>query len=291
MQTIEFSKYHGLGNDFILIDQRRDSSCERLLTKNKSFISNLCDRNFGIGADGVIFILNSNNNSKVRMKIINSDSTESEMCGNGIRCLIKYLIDEDSGNGLHSQQISVETLAGTILAKYHSNELIEVDMGLPSLEPETIPTTLPLSSKGIPTANVDIGTQRYEIYSVGMGNPHLITFPTNFYEIDYTKIGTMLEVNKYFPNKTNVHFVKVIDKNNIEMVVWERGAGLTLACGTGACASVVASSVLKLTESDVTVKLPGGLLNISWPSYQSSVYMKGPASLIFKGSFDLNKFL
>ena len=290
MKNVKFSKYQGLGNDFVVIDCRQEDSIESLLNKSSKFISNICDRHFGIGADGVIFVLNSTNNSNVRMRIINSDSSEPEMCGNGVRCLVKYLLDEDESNDLCNKELQIETLAGTIKATYDLEELIEISMGVPSLEPSRVPTTLNVLNNGLAEGSILISDSKYQIFAVGMGNPHLITYVKTLSDIQFEKMGTLLENCTYFPNRTNVHFVKVIDKKTIEMVVWERGCGLTLACGTGACAVVVASCVLGLTDRKVKVKLPGGNLNITWPSNNSSVFMKGPAHLSFKGILNLDNY-
>jgi len=290
MKNVKFSKYQGLGNDFVVIDCRHEDSIESLLNKSSKFISNICHRNFGIGADGVILVLNSSNNCNVRMRIINSDSSEPEMCGNGVRCLVKYLIDEDESNDLFNKELEIETLAGNIKATYDLEELIEISMGVPSLEPSRVPTTLNVLNNGLAEGSILISDSKYQIFAVGMGNPHLITYVKTLSDIQFEKMGTLLENCTYFPNRTNVHFVKVIDKKTIEMVVWERGCGLTLACGTGACAVVVASCVLGLTDRKVKVKLPGGNLNITWPSNNSSVFMKGPAHLSFKGIFNLDNY-
>ena len=290
MKNVKFSKYQGLGNDFVVIDCRDEESIESLLNQNSNIISNICDRHFGVGADGVIFVLNSSNNSTVRMRIINSDSSEPEMCGNGVRCLVKYLLDKNESKGVLNPKIIIETLAGNITATYDIDQLIEISMGVPCLEPVKIPTTLEVRNKRIPQGYIIISDVKYEIFSVGMGNPHLITYVESLSDIEFEKIGSFLENSTYFPNRTNVHFVKVIDSKTIQMVVWERGCGLTLACGTGACAVVVASSILGLTDRKVNVKLPGGSLNINWPSNNSSVFMKGPAQLSFKGIINLDNY-
>ena len=291
MNSVEFSKYNGLGNDFILIDALNDDIYEKLINKKENIVSTMCNRNFGIGADGLILALPSTNHADVRMRILNSDSTEPEMCGNGIRCLVQFLIDKKLLKDNINSDFKIQTLAGVLTAKRYEDNLISVNMGNPIIEPKDIPTDLSIGSYSIPQGLVSIDDHTLEIFSVGMGNPHLVTFTNDLDKIPFKKWGNFLENHFLFPQKTNVHFVQLINRNSIRIVVWERGCGLTLACGTGACASVVASSILGLTEREVKVSLPGGDLIINWPDNDSPVYMKGPAKLNFTGNFKMDDIL
>ncbi len=283
LQDKKFSKYQGLGNDFIIINSMSNDQEIRNGSSFNNFVEEKCNRNFGIGADGLIINLPRINATTYRMRIFNSDGSEAEMCGNGIRCLLKYLYDENIIKQLTN--IDVETKAGMIKACLDENSEISVDMGKPYLEPNSIPTKFSKSSNGLPEGEIHIEGQNLKAYAVGMGNPHLIIPINDFTTFPFERWGTLLENNKYFPAKTNVHFLNIIDRKTLEIKVWERGAGPTLACGTGACATAVASFLLGFSESQVIVNLPGGSLDINWPSINSSVFMKGPAFKVFEGIF------
>ncbi len=277
---INFIKMHGIGNDFILIDclhkSLGDSSFLSYLTKK------LCDRNFGIGADGLILILPSSK-ADLRMRIFNFDGSEAQMCGNGIRCFAKYAYE----NKLVSKiKFTVETLAGIITPEliFKDKEIsgIKVDMGIPKLKRREIPMegedsptvvneTLKINSKYI-----------FKITCVSMGNPHCIIFVNDVQSIPVDEIGPKIENHPLFPEKTNVEFIQVLNKQEINFRVWERGVGETLACGTGACASLVASVLNKKTNRQALIHLPGGDLDIQWAN-DGYVYMTGPAELVFKG--------
>ena len=287
MNQIEFSKYQGLGNDFIIIDCRiNDISSSNVLSKNT--VINICHRRYGIGADGIIFVLSSATNSYVRMKIINSNGTEAEMCGNGIRCLVKYLIDKDN---INKNEFNIDTLAGVIKSIHDNNNNISVNMGVPIINPLKIPTNLEIHQKHLPEGEIKIGEKDFKIYAIGMGNPHLITYLEDINNVPISTWGPILENNHEFPSKTNVHFTRIINRNNIEILVWERGAGETSACGTGACAVVAASIILDKCDSKVKVKLPGGFLNINWPNCKGDIYMQGPAKYVYDGIFSLTDFI
>ena len=220
------------------------------------------------------------------MKIFNSDGSEPEMCGNGIRCLISYLINNNLV--VDRNNINIETKAGVISSSVISDNDIRVNMGIPTLEPQKIPTLLTLNDQNVPSGNITINTNTLKVYAASMGNPHMISFVQNIDKIPFRDWGQYLEQHKSFPNKTNVHFVQVIDKSNIKVKVWERGAGPTLACGTGACACVVISSKLGFTFNRVSVSLPGGKLLIDWPNYANDIYMSGPAIEVFAGFIKLD---
>ncbi|WP_320664491.1 diaminopimelate epimerase [Prochlorococcus sp. MIT 1223] len=287
MNQLELSKYQGIGNDFLLFDGRNNPDFEALL--DSTVVQRICDRKFGLGADGLIIAMNSNS-CDFRMRIINSDGSEPEMCGNGIRCLVKYILDSDTTSN-KNYSYKIETIAGVIEAEYKSNDLITVNMGRPYLEPYKIPTTLPLNNIGIPCGEFIDQENRFKIYSVGMGNPHLITYIEQEGDIDINKYGEILEKNKYFPQKTNVHFVKVNSAKSFNMYTWERGCGITFACGTGACACAVASNLLGYCDDKVRVNLLGGVLDISWNGSNSSVYMTGPAKHVYKAWLNLEDIL
>jgi len=280
-----FSKYQGLGNDFIIIDARANN-LDSLFSKNKdNIIEHLCDRNFGIGADGVILILESKNKCLVRMKIFNSDGSEPEMCGNGIRCLIAFL--NDNNEIKDNSEIPIETKAGLILTSIDGNNYIRVNMGEPILSPQDIPTKLLMNKLTVPNGMITIDDQNLNVYAASMGNPHMIVFVNNIDEIPFDYWGKYLEKHKSFPNDTNVHFVQLIDQANIKVKVWERGCGPTLACGTGACACLVITSKLGKTLDRANVYLPGGKLEIEWPNQTGPIFMQGPALKVFSGEIDI----
>ncbi len=281
----KFSKYHGLGNDFIIFDAR-GNNLENILSENKAdLIQHLCNRNFGIGADGIILILESKNKALVKMRIYNSDGSEPEMCGNGIRCLISFLNDSNEINQLSI--IPIETKAGLISTSINGNNCIKVNMGEPILSPEKIPTKLLLNDLSVPNGLITINDQKFNIYAASMGNPHMIVFVKNIEDIPFEDWGPQLEKHTLFPNSTNVHFVELIDQSNIRIKVWERGCGPTLACGTGACACLVVTSILGKTQDRINVYLPGGNLQIEWPDQAGPVYMQGPADKVFSGEIDI----
>ena len=280
-----FSKYQGLGNDFIIFDAR-GNNLDNLFTENKdNFIEHLCNRNFGIGADGIILVLESKNKCFVRMKIFNSDGSEPEMCGNGIRCLIAFL--NDNHEVKDKSEIRIETKAGLIITSIDGNKNIKVNMGEPILSPEDIPTNLLMNNLTIPNGKITINDQTLNVYAASMGNPHMIVFVDKIEDIPFEYWGRYLEKHNTFPNDTNVHFVELIDKSNIKVKVWERGCGPTLACGTGACACLVVTANLGKTLNKANVYLPGGKLEIEWPNQAGPVLMQGPALKVFSGEIDI----
>ena len=273
---IKFTKMHGLGNDYVYMDAiHQHIENESTLAQ---FVSN---RNFGIGSDGLILICKSEK-ADFKMRMFNSDGSEAEMCGNGIRCVGKFVYDK----GLTQKtEVTIETLAGIktlqLNVKEGKVETVKVDMGEPILEPNEIPVIS--EEKLVKNLKLKAEDKEFVFTCVSMGNPHAITIVENTKEFDVEKYGKVLEVDKAFPNKTNVEFIEIVDKNNIKMRVWERGAGETLACGTGACASVVACVLNNLTERNVNVELLGGKLEIEWNKNDNHVYMTGPAVTVFEG--------
>ncbi len=248
---MEFVKYHGLGNDFILIDGDVESA-----PLSPEFVRQICDRNFGVGADGVV-VTKKIAEKSFEMRIFNSDGSECEMCGNATRCVAKHL----NIAGV----IELNTLCGVIRPELLDSGLVRVDMGVPEVG-ESV------------TLNNFAGT------CVSMGNPHFVTFVENFESFDLTTEGSKLEVDPFFPNKCNIEFVQVLSPDSVRMRVWERGCGITLACGTGSCATVVAGVVTGRLANNVTVKLDGGELEIAWDKTTGRIYMSGPAQKVFTGT-------
>ena len=279
---LQFSKYQGLGNDFLLIDGRQASQQDSEAGMEPELVRQLCDRRFGVGGDGVILALPPQAGGELRMRIFNADGSEPEMCGNGIRCLARFLADRDSdGPGRRWQ---VDTLAGRIVPELLADGSIRVDMGPPFLEPATVPTTLPLGPAGLPQAELEVDGEVFAVAAAGMGNPHVVVPVEDLADFDLERFGARLEVHPSFPAKTNVHFVQVLAPDHLVMRVWERGAGPTLACGTGACATLVACHLLGLADRRAQVDLPGGPLQIHWDAESGHVIMDGPAEHVFDGA-------
>lgn len=275
---LEFTKMHGLGNDFIVIDNRSS----RLLKASK-LARQLCDRRFGIGADQLL-LLQKSRKADFKMRIFNADGSEVEMCGNGIRCLAKYIRDNKlAGKRQHPTTLTVETLAGIIIPK-ESGDHIEVDMGEPELEGEKIPVAIKGTVINHP---FKLKKDKFKITCVSMGNPHAVIIVNDVSAVPLDSWGPAIENNAMFPEKTNVEFIKIINSRNIKMRVWERGAGETLACGTGASAAGVASVLLGLTKRSVNVHLPGGKLTIKWNAEDNHVYMTGPAEKVYEGVIEI----
>lgn len=282
-EILEFVKYQGLGNDFLLVDNR--DSTEPKISSQQAI--KLCDRNFGVGADGVIFAMPGINGSDYSMRIFNSDGSEPEMCGNGIRCLARFVAELE--NTTETRSYNVHTLAGLIIPRLRDDGQVEVDMGPPILNPADVPTKL-LASKDGAAVKVPLGVEgkAWLVTCVSMGNPHCITFSTEDGEmlevnsLPLEKIGPLFEHHEVFPARTNTEFIQVLSPSHVRMRVWERGAGATLACGTGACAAVVAGVLEGRTAKECVVDLPGGPLEIEWRE-NNHVYMTGPAEAVFQG--------
>jgi len=275
-----FSKYQGLGNDFLLIDARTlgELGSEE---HNPEAILQICDRRFGVGADGLILALPPRQGGELRMRIFNADGSEPEMCGNGIRCLARFLADRDGD--APGRRWLIETLAGTIVPELQADGSVRVDMGPPFLSPETVPTTLAVGPAGLPQGVLMVAGQTLAVAAAGMGNPHVVIPVADLDAVDLETLGPLLEHHDAFPARTNVHFVQVLSPNHLRMRVWERGAGPTLACGTGACATLVACHLLGLAERRARLDLPGGALEIEWDGASGPVWMTGPAEAVFHG--------
>ena len=272
---ILFTKMHGLGNDFVVIDGRKTKIPS--LNKAAKF---LCDRRFGVGADQLL-LLGSSKKADFRMDIFNADGSTVEMCGNGLRCIAKYVFDAKL---MKKKEVVIETLSGLQTVKVLPKDQFQVNMGEPILRGRQIPVNLsgrvinrPLRTEG----------QEFRVTCVSMGNPHCVIFVEDLIRLPVAKYGPLVETHRLFPKKTNVEFVQVNSRTEIEMRVWERGAGETLACGSGACGAVVASVLNGMTDRKVRVNLPGGVLNIEWNRETNHVFMTGPATEVFKGTINV----
>jgi diaminopimelate epimerase len=279
--AIAFTKYHGLGNDFILVDNRQQP--EPRITPAQAV--EWCDRHFGIGADGVIFALPGQDGTDYTMRIFNSDGSEPEMCGNGIRCLARFIADlEAAETGSPRPVYQIHTLAGLITPRLESDGQITVDMGLPRLLAGEIPTTLAAPEEKVVNLPLEVAGQTWQVTCVSMGNPHCITFVDDVAAIPLEAIGPQFEHHPAFPKRINTEFIQVVRPDYLKMRVWERGAGITLACGTGACASLVAAVLNGKSDRRATVELPGGPLLIEWSETDQHLYMTGPAQKVFSGT-------
>ncbi|MEX1323582.1 MAG: diaminopimelate epimerase, partial [Synechococcaceae cyanobacterium] len=276
---LQFSKYQGLGNDFLMVDGRGSAGGDDSLGLTPGRVRRLCDRRFGVGADGVILALPPRGDGELRMRIFNADGSEPEMCGNGIRCLARFLADSD-GDGA-GRRWQVETLAGRIVPELQEDGTIRVDMGAPFLSPEAVPTTLPLGPAGIPQGSLEVVGRSWAVGAAGMGNPHVVVPVEDVAAVDLELVGAALEVHPAFPARTNVHVVQALTPDHLVMRVWERGAGPTLACGTGACATLVVCHRLGLAERRARLDLPGGPLWIDWDPASDHLFMTGPAEAVF----------
>ncbi|MBB3110475.1 diaminopimelate epimerase [Paenibacillus phyllosphaerae] len=275
---MNFTKMHGLGNDFIVV------AGEAALPENASELAiELCNRFFGIGADGLVYILPSER-ADFRMRIINSDGSEAEQCGNAIRCVAKYVYD----NGLIDRQaITIETLGAGVQQVQLTVEngkvvKVRVDMGEPILEGLKVPTTI--DANPVLNQAIEVDGRTFQFTAVSMGNPHAVIYVDDAVNFDLNAWGPKLEVHPMFPRKTNVEFVTVRSRDYTDMRVWERGAGPTLACGTGACATLVSSVLNGFTDRTAVVSLKGGDLLIEWNEADNHVYMTGPAAEVFRGT-------
>ncbi len=279
---IKFTKMQGLGNDYVYIDCFSQDVNLGNISDLAKFMSN---RHFGIGSDGIILICKSNI-ADFKMRMFNFDGSEAEMCGNGIRCVGKFVYDK----GLTNKEIvSIETLAGIKILKLNVKngkvETVRVDMGEPILNPKEIPVNFEGEPvKGLKIKAID---KEFDFTCVSMGNPHAITVIENTKDFEIEKYGPVLEVDKHFPKRANIEFIEIIDKENIKMRVWERGAGETLACGTGACSVAVACNLNGFTNRKVNIHLLGGKLQIEWDKKTNHVFMTGPAVTVFEGEMEI----
>lgn len=275
---MRFTKMHGCGNDYIYVDGTR----EKIPAKEKpELVRRLSDRHFGIGGDGVIFI-NPSTEADFEMEMYNMDGSRAEMCGNGIRCVAKFVYDKRLTDKTKISVISCGKIKYLDLAVEDGKvSTVIVNMGAPVLKAADIPVVS--EQEQVISEKIEVGDSVYKMTCVSMGNPHAVVFVEDVAGFPLEKIGPLFEKHVRFPNHTNTEFVKVLDDKTVEMRVWERGTGETLACGTGACATVVACVLNGLTKEEVTVKLLGGNLQIKWDQETDLVYMTGPASTVFEG--------
>lgn len=276
---MKFTKMQGLGNDYVYVN------CFKEKIENPSELAvKISDRHFGVGSDGLIMI-NPSDKADFEMEMYNADGSRGEMCGNGIRCVAKYVYDY----GLTDKtSISVETLGGIkyldLTVENGKVSLVKVDMGKPELEPSKIPVAA--EGSRVVDEPITVAGKEYRMTCVSMGNPHAVVYvDRDVKELPLETIGPEFENHERFPNRVNTEFVRIIDRKTAEMRVWERGSGETLACGTGACAVAVASVLNGLTDNEVTVKLLGGDLLIQWDREKDTVYMTGPAAVVFDGEW------
>lgn len=277
---MQFTKMHGLGNDYVYIN------CFEEKVENPSELARfVSDRHFGVGSDGLVLILPSEK-ADFRMRMFNADGSEAEMCGNAIRCVGKYVYD----NKLTGKKtITVETLAGVKILELFTGKdqkvnLVRVDMGEPILNPRDIPVDSGMER--FINEPVEIMGEEYHVTCVSMGNPHAVTYVGNVKEFPLERIGPLMENHPLFPRRINAEFVEIVSRTHLKMRVWERGAGETMACGTGACAVLVASCLNGLSERKAMVELLGGNLTIEWNEENNRVYKTGPAVSVFKGFLD-----
>lgn len=285
---LNLSKMHGIGNDFILLDDR-DSSVEKDIDYGE-LAKKLCDRRFGLGGDGLIVVCSSMTQD-LSFKIFNSDGSEPQMCGNGMRCFAKFIYEKS----IFLQTIvNVETKAGTIVPLLEIDEdgivqSVKVDMGEPILEAGKIPCSLKKEGHII-GEKIEVCNKEFGMTAVSMGNPHAVIFVEEEMDDDlFFSVGPAMEKSEFFPEFTNVEFVKVNSRNEINVRVWERGVGETLACGTGACACVVASVLNDKTDDEVVVKLKGGDLEIKWNRKNNHLFKSGPAKLVYDTRIELDR--
>ncbi|MBN1795302.1 MAG: diaminopimelate epimerase [Sedimentisphaerales bacterium] len=276
---MRFTKMHGIGNDYIYVN------CFEEKVDNPGEVAvKISNRHFGVGADGLILICPSDK-ADVSMRMFNADGSEAEMCGNGIRCVAKYTID----HGLSSAKpLKVQTGNGIMAIDYQlgdDGKMVSstVNMGQPKLRPAEIPVNI--EGENVIDRIIEVVPQQLNMTCVSMGNPHTVFFCDDVEQIDLEKIGPVIENHKLFPNRTNVHFVQLKSSDHLKMRTWERGSGITLACGTGACAVCVAGVLNRRSERVCRIDLPGGQLQINWCEDDNCVYMTGPAEEIFEGTW------
>lgn len=279
MAKVKFTKMQGLGNDFILFEP---DEFKKIEMPQEELAKKLCDRNFGIGADGIFVPVLKPAKGEIGWIFLQSDGSTSQMCGNGMRCFAKFVYDKGL---LRKKRFAVETGAGLIVPEILADGMVKVNMNKPILKPSKIPFN---ASENM-DQKIEAGGEDFLVNAISMGNPHCVIFSEGDTKAQAKKYGEALENHSQFPEKTNVEFVKVVSREEINVDVWERGCGITLACGTGACASAVAAILSGQCDSKVKVNLPGGSLIIEWAGNSQNpdfdVFMTGSADYVFKGSF------
>ncbi len=287
---MKFTKMQGCGNDYVYVN----GFTEKISAEEKpELVRELSNRHFGIGGDGVIFI-NPSDNADFEMEMFNADGSRSEMCGNGIRCVAKYVYDKGLTDKVHISIVSagqIKYLDLTVTKENASDRgtvsLVRVNMGSPVLDPALIPVEA--AGEQVVDSPILVEDKEYRMTCVSMGNPHAVIFTAGVKELDLEKLGPKFENHKRFPRRTNTEFVEIIDRQTVFMRVWERGTGETLACGTGCCATAVACVLNNLTDDRITVKLLGGELLIEWDRERNLVFMTGPAVTVFEGEIGTTK--
>lgn len=279
--TINFTKMQGLGNDFVILDYEE---YEKTKLEPSELAKKLCDRNFGIGADGLIIVNPKCENADISWIFYNSDGSLAQMCGNGMRCFARYVYDKKY---IDKKEFSVETKAGIIIPKIISDTEVCVNMGKPILDTKKIPCSAK-SNLNIP---YQIGEKSFNLNAVSMGNPHCVIFVEKDSKYLAENFGSKIETDRIFPEKTNVEFVEILSRNSVKINVWERGCGITLACGTGACATTVAGILNDYLDNVVSCILPGGTLKVEWNGNKNdtdyNVYMTGSATYSFTGQINI----
>ena len=281
---MKFTKMQGCGNDYVYIN---GFEVKIPMEEKPDVVRRLSDRHYGVGADGAIFI-NPSDEADFEMEMYNADGSRSEMCGNGIRCVAKFVYDK----GLTDQTSISVISAGKV--KYldltvedHKVTCVRVNMGSPILKPEEIPVLLPQAADHAVNVPIVVKGREYRMTCVSMGNPHAVIFTEHVAQLELEAMGADFENHSYFPNRTNTEFVEVLDRKTVSMRVWERGTGETLACGTGCCATAVACILNGFTENTITVNVLGGKILVEWDREENLIYMTGPAATVFEGEIDL----
>ena len=281
LKGLKFSKMHGIGNDFVIIDESEVTQIPE--TDKPEACRFLCDRHFGVGSDGVLFVVTSNV-ADIGYRMFNPDGSEAEMCGNGIRCFGNFVY---SNKILETESMTVETKSGIktidITLENDKPKFFRVNMGTSTFKTEEIPMTY--ADEECVDGEIEVDGETFKLTAVSVGNPHAIIFVDNVDEVDIDRFGPAIECHRLFPEKINVHFVEVISEHEGKMRTWERGAGVTLACGTGATSTAIAGYKLGLFDSNVLLHLPGG--NLKFTVYKEGeelgAFMEGPAKFVFNG--------
>lgn len=275
---MKFTKMHGCGNDYVYVN----GFVEEIKDK-PAFVKAVSDRHFGVGSDGAIFI-NPSKEADFEMEMYNADGTRAEMCGNGIRCVAKYVYDKGLTDRTHISIVSCGKVKYLDLNVADGQVTsVRVNMGAPILTAKEVPVISRMEQSV--DEPIIVGGKEYRMTCVSMGNPHAVVFMDDVANLDIAAVGPLFENHTAFPNRVNTEFVKVVDRNRVDMRVWERGTGETLACGTGCCATVVACILNGLTDNAVTVRVLGGEILIEWDREKNLVYMTGPATTVFEGEF------
>jgi len=279
MVMLRFTKMHGLGNDFVVIDGIRQT-----VTLDAERVRRLADRRFGVGCDQVLLVEHSSREGiDFRYRIFNADGGEVEQCGNGARCFVRFVRDQELTD---KNEIAVETLGGVIVPRLERDGQVTVNMGVPRLDPKDVPFVAP--SRQL-THDLEVDGESVAVTVLSMGNPHAVQVVADVNRAPVTTQGPQIEHHSRFPKRVNAGYLQVLDRGHVRVRVWERGSGETLACGTGACAAVVAGRLRGLLDEKVDVQVRGGTLQISWRGEGEPVWMTGPAVRVFEGEIDLER--